>query len=560
MAGFRGILRKLEVPYEGGTVPNRWINNDIKPIEKGRRTWTFWTFHNLWVLTNTNISTYMTGSSLIALGLNWWQAIIAIVFGAVLSTVFIVLNSMPGAFYHLGFPIANRYVWGMYGSSFVIYNRILLSLVWYAVQAWIGGQCVYVCLEAIWPNLEQRIPNNLHATGLTSASFLTYWIFCLISLPLIWIRPHKLKVFFYVAVASIFTFEIVLLIWALATMDGFGDTITGHPQTQDTSTGWAVLYGIISAIGGIAAGILNQNDYARFARRPKDAIWGQIASAATYSIISSVVGILVTAATQRRYGAALWSLPDLLIAMMHAGGSRSRAAGFFGGAALVISQWGINVPGNALSGGFDFAATFPRYINIRRGAYITAVLSMVVNPWQLLATASTFLAVLSSYGVFLGPMIGLMISSYYIVHRQKIKVDDLYRGDKTSIYWYTCGINWRAPVAWACGVFPSMPGFISNVNNSIHVSLGWTHAYYISFLVGFSIAAVVFVALHHFLPAPAVKDFVLNPQTSRQVMAEAQAAWDATEEMMTTGSDSSVPSQSVLPKDVQDVEGFPKDI
>jgi NCS1 family nucleobase:cation symporter-1 len=362
---------------------------------------------------------------------------------------------MPGAFYHLGFPIANRYAWGMYGSSFVIYNRILLSLVWYAVQAWIGGRCVYVCLEAIWPNLEERIPNHLHATGLTSASFLTYCIFCLISLPLIWIRPHKLKVFLYIGVASIMFFELVLLIWALATMDGFGDTITGHPDTQDTSVGWSIMYGIISAIGGIAAGILNQSDYARFARRPRDAIYGQLASAATYSIMSSVIGILVTAATQRRYGAALWSLPDLLIAMMHAGGSRSRAAGFFGGVALVVSQWGINIPGNALSGGFDFAATFPRYINIRRGAYITALLSMVVNPWQLLATASTFLAVLSSYGVFLGPMVGLMISSYYVVNRRKINVDDLFRGNKSSIYWYTYGINWRAPLAVRGNPLPS---------------------------------------------------------------------------------------------------------
>lgn len=400
----------------------------------------------------------MTGSSLIALGLTWWQAIIAIIVGAILSTVFIVLNSMPGAFYHLGFPIANRYVstlpflsgsslstsslfllslrlthpqvWGMYGSSFVIYNRILLSLVWYAVQSWIGGQCVYVCLEAIWPNLEDRIPNHIHATGLTSATFLSYVIFCLISLPLIWIRPHKLKVFLYVGVASILVFEVVLLIWALATMDGFGSTISSKPAIQDTSVGWMVLYGIISAIGGIAAGILNQSDYARFAKRPRDAIWGQIASAATYSIISSVIGILVTAATQQRYGEALWSLPDLLVAMMRAGHSRSRAAGFFAGAALVISQWGINIPGNALSGGFDLAATFPTFINIRRGAYITALLSMVVNPWQLLASASTFLAVLSSYGVFLGPMVSAVSSCHGTEDQQ----------ERSSHYWLSlCG-------------------------------------------------------------------------------------------------------------------------
>jgi NCS1 family nucleobase:cation symporter-1 len=101
------------------------------------------------LLLDTNISTYLTGSSLIALGLTWWQALISIIIGNVLAMIFIVLNSTPGAFYHLGFPIANRYVWGMYGSQFVVLNRILLSLVWYSVQAWIGGECVYVCLQAI---------------------------------------------------------------------------------------------------------------------------------------------------------------------------------------------------------------------------------------------------------------------------------------------------------------------------------------------------------------------------------------------------------------------------
>lgn len=172
---------------------------------------------------------------------------------------FIVLNSTPGAFYHIGFPIANRYVWGMYGSQFVILNRILLSLVWYAVQAWIGGECVYVCLQAIWPNLEERIPNHMSpSTGMTTAQFVSYIVFSVISLPLIWIRPHKLQTFFYISVTTVLVFEFSLLIWALATMGpaGFGDTLSNKPLTQDNSIGWTILYGIISTIGGISAGIL----------------------------------------------------------------------------------------------------------------------------------------------------------------------------------------------------------------------------------------------------------------------------------------------------------------
>lgn len=114
---------------------------------------------------------------------------------------------------------------------------------------------------------------------------------------------------------------------------------------------------------------------------------------------------------------------------------------------MAISQLGSNLPGNALSGGLDLASVFPRFINIRRGAYIVAVLSPVVNPWRLVNTATIFLTVLSGYGVFLAPMTGMMAAHYVIVARMKVNVDHLYVADSTSVYWYTKGINWRAPVA-----------------------------------------------------------------------------------------------------------------
>lgn len=181
----------------------------------------------------------------------------------------------------------------------------------------------------------------------------------LISLPIIYVRPHKLKTLFYGSAATILIFELVLLIWSLATMGsgGFGSTISGSASSSNgESSGWIIAFGIISTIGSISAGILNQNDYARFARRPKDAVWGQVISFPFYAIVCSVIGILVTAATQERYGGAMWNLPTLLSAVIENGGSRSRAAAFFGGAALVISQIGVNVPGNSLAGGIHFTS------------------------------------------------------------------------------------------------------------------------------------------------------------------------------------------------------------
>jgi NCS1 family nucleobase:cation symporter-1 len=43
---------------------------------------------------------------------------------------------------------------------------------------------------------------------------------------------------------------------------------------------------------------------------------------------------------------------------------------------FLIAQFGINIAGNAISGGIDLASMFPKYINLRRGAYIVRSLGI----------------------------------------------------------------------------------------------------------------------------------------------------------------------------------------
>ncbi|KAK2010864.1 NCS1 nucleoside transporter family protein [Colletotrichum eremochloae] len=512
-------------------------NDDIRPIESHRRTWGFLMFHNFWLLVNCNITTYLTGSALIPLGLTWWQAFICIAIGNLIATAVVIINSLPGSYYHLGFPVFSRVVWGMWGSQFVVWNRIFLSLVWYGFTAWVGGECVYVIFLSWDPRLESHVPNTMPAdTGMTTAQFMSYIIFSVISLPVLWIRPHRLEKFFHFACSITLVFFLVLLIWSLATMgpSGFGSTITSGSSLSDTSgshsVAWLMVYGIVSTIGSIAAGILNQNDYSRFATQPKHAIWGQAVSFPFYGILSSLIGILVTAATQHRFGGeAIWNPPSLFAQLLAQDESaRTRAACFFAGLCLVISQIGVNVPGNALAGGFDLAATFPKYLNIRRGAYITAIFSIVVNPWRLVNTATIFLTVLSSYSVFLAPMTGLMVSSYLIVNKRKINVDDLYRDGSESIYWFSYGWNWRAPVAWLVGVVPCMPGFVAAVDTSVTVSEGAIELYYMSYMYGLLSSGVVYALLHKVFPANALDSFVKNSPSARELQHLHQAKWDVT--------------------------------
>lgn len=179
------------------------------------------------------------------------------------------------------------------------------------------------------------------STGVTSAQFLAFWLFGVLCLPLLWIRPHKLTRLLIVSAAISTILMIILLIWALATRGnrGLGSIFSQPNQIQGGTMGWTMASGIIGSIGSLSAGILNANDYARFARRSRDAVLGQAITVFLYGILRTLFGILVTAATQDRFG-ELWNLPTMFEALIQRGGSRTRTASFFVGAGLVIPQIG----------------------------------------------------------------------------------------------------------------------------------------------------------------------------------------------------------------------------
>ncbi|KXT06952.1 hypothetical protein AC578_7314 [Pseudocercospora eumusae] len=501
----KGLLQKLDrwlrLPdHEQG---NRWCNEDTLPVPPERQVWGPLQFIELWFVIFTNLSNYQTGSSLMASGLLYWQAILVIIIGNILGASFAVLNSVSGAASHIGFPIASRSVWGMWGSYFPILNRILLSLVWYGVQAVLGGKMLYVCLRSIWPHIEHGIPNHLPASiGLTSAQFVCYFLFNILALVFIWIRPHKIRVWFHYTAVIISLSLFVLLGWAVGTSKGWGEVITAKSTISHSELGWTMSAGVMSVIGSISAGILNQNDFTRFAKKPSHVTWSQAGSFFLASNITSIIGVIVTAATQKEYGhgKALWDPTQLFMAIQDQHGSRGRAAAFFLGLVFIISQLGINVVGNVLAGGLDVAAVLPKYINLRRGAYTIAVLSVLPNPWQQLASGSTFLAVLSAYAVFLGPMIGLLCVHYYIIQKRTFHFPDLYTGNKKSIYWYTWGVNWRTVIVWIIAIIPSFPGFVNDANHALPVPIGLTRVYSLSFVLGFLIAVVLALLLHWIFP------------------------------------------------------------
>jgi len=56
-------------------------NPDLAPIPMEKRSWGTYNYASLWVAMSVCIPTYMLASSLIAVGMNWLQAIFTILLG-----------------------------------------------------------------------------------------------------------------------------------------------------------------------------------------------------------------------------------------------------------------------------------------------------------------------------------------------------------------------------------------------------------------------------------------------------------------------------------------------
>jgi NCS1 family nucleobase:cation symporter-1 len=116
------------------------------------------------------------------------------------------------------------------------------------------------------------------------------------------------------------------------------------------------------------------SDYTRFATKPRDPVISQLCIVPIIGILTCLIGIVCTSVGAQLYPGRglLWQPYALLQAMQEEGGRGARAGVFFASLAFLIAQLGLNIACNAISGGIDLANLFPKYINIRRGAYIVS--------------------------------------------------------------------------------------------------------------------------------------------------------------------------------------------
>ena len=420
------------------------------------------------------------------------------VVGTTCVAIPMVLNGAIGARLHIPFAVIIRSSFGFYLAYFCIASRAILAMFWLGIQGANGAVCITIMLRAIWPSYN-NIVNTLPASaGITTQGMVSYFLFWIIQLPLLLIPPTRLRYLFMVKLIAAPITAIATLGWIVHKAGGGGELFNLPPTKFGSERAYLWLSSMSAVTGSWATLACNIPDFSRYARSSK----GQYIQLPFLPIIFTlcgVLGIVTTSASYVLYGTYLWN-PLTINEKWLDGGHGGRTAAFFAALSWYIAQVGTNITANSISAANDLTVLFPRFVNIKRGCVIAAIIGgWVIVPWKILASANTFLSFMGGYAVFLAPIAGILASDYWLVKKQNIDVPGLY--DPNGRYRYRSGINWRAAAAFLIPVTPLLPGLGNSITQIQGLSPGIVNLYTFDWLFGFVVSIILYTGLSLAFPA-----------------------------------------------------------
>lgn len=427
---------------------SQYYNDDLAPVAKKDRTWNTYNIATLWMGMSIAISTWMLASSGIALGLSCWQSIANVLIANLILLVPMQLNSHAGTKYGISFPIFARLSFGIRGSHFASIARAIVGAMWYGIQCWLGGEALNVVLTAIIPGW----------AGVAGNIWISYIIFFLLCTLVAYAGNKYIKFMEGWCVPVLCVLMVGLCIWAIVAVGNAGERIANifnMPATYAEGDFWKIFLPCLTGnIGFWATMSLNIPDFSRFAKSQKAQLSGQIIGLPTTMTLIAFISVLVTGATIIVFGEALWDPTNVIVAI------DNKFASVLGCLGIFLAQITTNVAANIVAPANGFSNLFPKKISYKTGVLIGAAISVIIMPWKLMSSASSYIFnFLGTYAVYLGPIAGIYIADYYIVKKRRVDTYSLYQGEG-SRYWYKNGFNVKSFIVWAICVIPPTIGLI----------------------------------------------------------------------------------------------------
>src|SRR5438309_2232576 len=470
---------------------SEFYSPDMAPVPASRRRWGARDLAVLWISMSACVPTYMLASSLIELGMNWWQAVVTIFLANCIVLIPMSLNAHAGTRYGIPFPVYCRAAFGLRGANVPAVMRALVACGWFGIQTWIGGDAIYKICVTIFHLHPEPATNWL---GITLPQFLCFFFFWCINMAVVYKGIDCIRWLLNIKAPLLIALGLVLLFWAYHRAGGFGHILSqpsafaaGQPRSGQF---FAFFFPALTGMIGFWATLsLNIPDFSRYAVSQRDQVVGQALGLPMTMALYSFIGVAVTSATTIIFGKTIWDPVDVLTRFTNP------AVLVTAMLSLCVATLATNIAANVVSPANDFAHLAPKRISFRIGGAITGVVGVLMMPWKLVADPNGYIFVwLIAYSALLGPIGGILIADYFIYRRRQLNLAALYQ--EQGEYRFTNGFSLVAIISLLLGILPSLPGFLIQVKllKPETVAPALAGIYHYAWFVGFAIAFCAYLA------------------------------------------------------------------
>lgn len=393
---------------------------NLLPIPQNKRIMGLMSYLFLWLGGCVSIGTFALGSGQLEKGLNLTQAFVAMLIGSLLLIVCLCLNDQLS--YKSGVPYAVQLksAFGIKGSILPAMLRGVPAIVWYGVQSWLGGTAI------------NQISISLFDYDNTVLYFLLFQALQ------IWISTtgfHGLKWLENIGAVVIMASLIYMF---YVCMTKFGGEISANLIDKEGTWGIPFVSAIVAFFGVNVLVMLNVGDYVRELKpgysTAKRGVVYFLAMVPT-TVFMGVIGLMISSATGignpiTAFAKAADNQFLVIITLIF----------------ILFAQMTTNLASNVVPPAYALMDAFK--IKHKTSVILIGIVAIATCPWLITSESSSAgvdLFVLI-YTVFFGPIFSVLIVDYYILHKGKIDIDELYDENGSRK-----GVNWAAILAITVG-------------------------------------------------------------------------------------------------------------
>ncbi|MGA7203288.1 MAG: NCS1 family nucleobase:cation symporter-1 [Specibacter sp.] len=428
-------------PYEtpeGFTLSASLYNQDLAPTKMKGRRWSSYSIFTLWANDVHSLGNYAFAISLFALGLGGWQILVALGIGAVLLFALLNFSGFMGFRTGVPFPVMSRISFGIKGAQISSLLRGGVAIVWFGVQTYLASVVFRVMLTAVVPSLHELDKNSI--LGLSTLGWLTFIALWIVQVIIVSFGMDMIRKYEAFAGPVILITMAAIAIWMFTKAGGSiawstHTALTGGEMWRTIFAGgalWVAIYGTF---------VLNFCDFTRSAKSQKSIVRGNFWGIPINMLLFGAIVVVMTGAQFKINGTIIESPADVVHAIPNT------FLLVLACLALLILTVAVNLMANVVAPVYALTNLFPRHLNFRKAALISATLGLVILPWNLYNNPVVIVYFLGGLGALLGPLFGVIMADYWLLRRGQVNVPHLYTTDEAASYHYKRGVNPRAIAA-----------------------------------------------------------------------------------------------------------------